>query len=280
MDLLRLNQYKHALGHFQAAVKVAPKDSRGWMMLGMTFNRLGLFGNASVALQKSKALGMKAPHLDFELGWAAFSVGSFKAATKHLEAYENIRTGRAKTSAFLGRAYPRLKQFDKAEKILKQAIKRDPKVKPSVRLYLSRIYAARNDQKAASGELNQIIAQSPNSPVGKLLRDRLTRIDLAKKRKPWFVSLAVSGGHNDNVIGLPEAAVLPADISSRASNFARNALNAGYAWRLSDISQVNVGYGLTADTYADVDGFEFFRHCRLPSQSTIWPLIIGRRSCH
>jgi Flp pilus assembly protein TadD len=74
MDLLRLNQYKHALGHFQAAVKAAPKDSRGWMILGMTFNRLGLFGNASVALRKSKALGMKAPPL--------FRDSSFKSRSK------------------------------------------------------------------------------------------------------------------------------------------------------------------------------------------------------
>lgn len=270
MDLFRIKKFGEALGHFQAAAKADRKNAGAWLMVGMTLNRLNKHQAAFIALNKSSSLGMKAPQIDFEIGWAALKSAAWQKAIDHLTTYEKNKPGNAKASEFLGRAYFRLQKYDEAEKYLKQAIKRDPSVKPTATLYLSRIKIAKGKRKEGGQMALDILRDSPNSPLSKTMRESMYRRmaverllrkkKRGKPRKPWFVALSVSGGHNDNVIGLPEGAVVPSDISAKASNFARTTLNAGYAWRLDNISQVIAGYGFYADTYADIDGFDSQNH--------------------
>lgn len=91
-----------------------------------------------------------------------------------------------------------------------------------------------------------------------MLRDTLRRAAEAPKpdRKQWFASLSISGGDNSNVIGLPDNAVLPADVSSRSSKFLRTQLDTGYIFRLDEKSVLTAGWGFTHERYSDIEEFD------------------------
>jgi len=172
---LRDGKFDAALRKFNQASKNAPTDPRGWFFQGMAFNRLGQFRAAMQSLVRARALGFRAPQIDFEMGWGSLNIGFPKAAITHLTAYEKSSPGNAKTSEFLGRAYFALKQYDRAEARLREAIKRDPKAKSTALLYLARIQKARGKRKQASETLAGLLTESPNSSVGRDLREILAK---------------------------------------------------------------------------------------------------------
>ena len=226
MASMRERNYPDALAQFQSATQAKPHDSRPWMMLGMAYNRLGNFAAALAALDKSAALGMTTPRLDFETGWAALNAGAPQRAVDHLTAYEKVKPGGAKTSEFRGRAYFGLGKLDEAEKFLREALRRDPGVEPTVQLYLSRIALNRGENKKAVSGLLDTLRAFPDSPVSQSLRNNVL-VPLAQKRlnrrrqdaKPWSAYVSSTVGHNDNVIGYSSALSLPAEISRIDSTF-------------------------------------------------------------
>ena len=288
--VLRTGAFEPALRKFQQAVRTAPKDPRGWFFSGMTLNRLGRFRGAMQALVRARALGFMPPQMEFEMGWGAVGIGRSKAAIFHLTAFEKTNPGSAKTSEFLGRAYFQLKQYGRAETYLREAVKRDPRTKSTALLYLARIHKARGDDRQASLTMAEVITGSPDSNVGRSLRDRLAeRIDREAARggakKPWSVTVAVSVGHNDNVIGQSDALALPTDVSSQASKFVRTALDAGYSLPIGDNGVVDLGYGYTSDTYTGLSRFNSKLHSgfaayqqRLTSDVTGSVRLFGDRS--
>lgn len=100
--------------------------------------------------------------------------------------------------------------------------------------------------------------ENPNSRTGNILRDTLRRAATAPQtaRKPWFASRSVSGGDNSNVIGLPDDAILPSDVSSRSSRFIRTQLDVGYGWQLGNNGSLTAGYGFTHESYSEIDEFD------------------------
>ena len=226
MASMRARNYPEALAQFQSATQAKPADSRPWMMLGMVQNRLGSFPAALAALDKSAGLGMTAPRLDFDIGWAALNAGAPQRALDHLTAYEKAKPGEAKTSEFLGRAYFGLGKLDEAEKSLREALQRDPGLLPSVKLYLSRIAAARGESSTAVTQLFDILRAAPNSPISQSVRKNVLR-PLANERlnrrrqaeKPWNALVSTSVGHNDNVTAYSSDLALPSESSNRVSGF-------------------------------------------------------------
>lgn len=263
-------RFDAALRIFNQATKKAPKDPRGWFFQGMAFNRLGHFRAAMQSLVRARALGFRPPQIDFEMGWGSLNIGLPKAAITHLSAFEKSSPGNAKTSEFLGRAHFALKQYDRAEAHLREAIKRDPKSKSTALLYLARIQKARGKRKQAGETLAGLLTESPDSSVGRDLRETLTKrmarpmpgepTEKPSGEKTWFVSLAVSAGYNDNVIGQPDSTALPPEISSQSSNFARTTLDAGYRLALGDNAAIATGYGFYADTYTTLSDFDWQTH--------------------
>lgn len=266
---LRAGNIEGAQKIFEEATRKAAADPRGWFFKGMALNRLGAFRVAMRSLLRARALGFKPPQIDFEMGWASLNIGLFKPTILHLSAFEKASPGSAKTSEFLGRAYFALKQYDRAEKHLREAIARDPKTRATALLYLARLQKARGDKGQASKTLAEIITGSPNTGVGRNLRETLNKrlterpaptTKKAPAKKPWFATIAISGGYNDNVVGQPDNFALPADISSQSSYFARTTLDTGYRRPLGGNAALNAGYSLSADTYASLGRFNALSH--------------------
>lgn len=259
MSAMRARKYADARGHFEAATRSTPRDSRPWMMLGMALNRLGDFPAALAALDKSRSLGMTVPRLDFEIGWAALNTGSPQRAADRLLAYEKAKPGEAKTSEFLGRAYLALGKPEEAEKSLNEAMRRDPNLRPTVQLYLTRIALARGEDRKAVGGLMDIVRDFPSSPVSQSIRNNVLR-PLAVERlnrqrqaaKPWSAYASSTIGNNDNVIGYSSELALPAEITRRDSSFLTLEAGGQYVHRLGDDHAVTGGYDGRYDSFFEI----------------------------
>ncbi|MFT5488740.1 MAG: Flp pilus assembly protein TadD [Paracoccaceae bacterium] len=260
---LKGGKFVAATKYFNGAAQVAPKDPRALFFLGVSLNRLGQHGAALESFQRMWRLKVTHRELGLEGGWAAIAQGRTALAVSLLEPYVKANPDNAKAHEFLGRAYIGDGRLDDAERQLKRAVEIDPAVKPTSLYYLGNIAALRNDGDGVAQALNGILQEAPNTRTGSVLRNTLRRAAAAapqKKRKPWFASVSVSGGRNSNVIGLPENAVLPTDVSSRDSKFTRTQADAGYSWRIDADSILTTGYGFTYERYSDVDGFNSTSH--------------------
>ena len=190
-----------------------------------------------------------------------------------LEPYVKKNPKNAKAREFLGRAYIGTGKLNKAETALKKALALNPRLKPTITYSLGKIAALRGDHAGAATALNDVIQQAPNSPLGTILRG------LAPRRrppgKPWFVTGSIFGGYNNNVIGLADGALLPADISSKDSNFIGTLLRAGYNWRVNDPTLVTVGYDWLTASYTDISGFDAQTHTGYAAvQYRVLPAVI------
>jgi Flp pilus assembly protein TadD len=230
---LKGGQFIAAAKYFNGAVQIDRKDPRALFYLGVALE----------AFQQMWKLKVTHPELGLEGGWAAIAEGRTSLAITLLEPYVKANPGNAKAQEFLGRAYIGDGRLDEAEASLKRAIALDPALKPTSLYYLGNIAALRNDGKGAAQALNTLMQDAPNSPSGVVLRDTLRRAAAAaprQKSKPWFGSFSISGGNNSNVIGLPEGSVLPADVSSKRSNFIRTQADAGYNFRIDPDSALTL----------------------------------------
>ncbi len=255
---LKAGQFIAATKYFNSAVQLDSKDPRALFYLGVALNRIGQHGAALEAFQRMWALKVTNRQLGMEGGWAAIAQGRSALAITLLEPYVKANPKNAKAREFLGRAYIGDGRLDDAERELKRAIELDAALKPTSLYYLGNIAALRKDTKGVARALSTIQEESPDSRTGNVLRDSLRRAATAPQpeQKPWFASLSVSGGENNNVIGLPNGAVLPNDLSSKSSRFTRAQLDAGYNWRLGDQGSLTAGYGFTHQRYKDIKEFD------------------------
>ena len=262
---LAQQRYEEALKKFAAAAQADPSDAEAVFFQGAALNRLGRSQEALPRLERAASMGSHHPDLAFEMGWALLRLRRFNEAVTQLEQYEQTRPGRGKTSEFLGRAYLGLREYAKAECKLREAMRRDPALKPTALLYLANLERERANLAAARENLEQLLREEPGSPLVRRLRTELER--RAREAgvpppgaKPWHVTVSVGAGINSNVIALGDQVPLPIDISSKRSGFARVTLNASYDWRLTSADFVTAGYGFLADAYENVPSFNLRDH--------------------
>ena len=269
---LQAGRYAEATRRFQAAAQAEPQNSTAAFFAGISLNRLGNHRAALEHLARITPGETAPPELAFERGWALLGTEQWDKAIAALETYEKTSPGRGQTSEFLGRAYFGLKQWEQAETLLREAIKRDERLGASATYYLAQI-AERRGQKQQAGELWAALARDfPNSPLSRAARGGIGSItggldDVTGGMAPettgasYEFLVSAGGGYNSNVIALGDGIPLPTDISRRSSSQVNFALGAAYkkapitgggAWRL--------GYDFVADTYPSVQGANLQAH--------------------
>jgi len=157
--------------------------------------------------------------------------------------------GRAITSELLGRCHLLLREHDKAEAKLREALARDPGAKPRVDLYLAQVQFGRGDRQAAAATFSMLTRS--DSEVGRALRQG--EAALAAVAPPpglgWRFSVSAGAGHNSNVIGLGNTIPLPADITNKSASFVRASFGASYTAQLDAATRASVGYGFLGERY-------------------------------
>jgi tetratricopeptide (TPR) repeat protein len=258
LELLRARDYAPALEKFRAATEVDPLAGGAWFLKGMAENRLARHADALLSLERARALEVAPPRIDFEMGWAQVNLFLYELAVEHLEHYEAARPGEAKTSEFLGRTYMGLDRFDEAEAQFKEAIRRDPQVKPTVLYRLAQLERARENDEAAAAYLRRLLEEAPEAPLAETIREELAR--LAPPPKPWHLGASLSYGFNDNVLAVPNALVLPTDVTTSQSHFIAFSADARYDWRITRRQILSPGYVFSGTDYDDIDTVDFQDH--------------------
>jgi tetratricopeptide (TPR) repeat protein len=170
---LKAEKYDEALKKFESASKADPKDAEALYFEGAALNRLARPKEALEQLEKAGAMGFKGPGLAFDTGWALLRLARWIDAIVQLEYFEKTVPGRGKTSEFLGRAYLGLREYDKAESKLQEAIRRDPALKPTGLLFLAAIEQERKNLAAARVYLETLLREVPESPIAQTLRKEM-----------------------------------------------------------------------------------------------------------
>lgn len=253
---LRALRFEDALKKFEAASRADPGDADALFLQGAALNRLGRFRDALPRLEQARKAGSQHRDLGFETGWALLQTGRSREAVRELEAYESAHPGRGQTSEFLGRAYYRQGELDKAEAKLNEALARDPSLKPTVLFYLAAVQAQRRNMPAAQTRLEELLRDAPESPLAKVIKEQLVRP--APPAKPWRAFLSLGGGHNSNVIALGEGVPLPSDISRKSANFVRLGAGGSYDVVRSGKGVLTAGYSGLSDTYSGLSSFDLF----------------------
>lgn len=234
---------------FNKAYQTDSKDGKAAFYLGMALNRLGRHELALTAFKRMWSLKVRHRDLGFEAGWAALMVNRSDLAVTLLEPFAKKYPENAKAHEFLGRAYIRTGKFDRAEAPLRRAMALDPRLKPTVLLALSSLENARKDRQAAASALSEILRTEPGSPVGGVLKSMLE----PKPSKPWSAYTSVSGGHNDNVIGLSSELVTPAEITERGSGFVSFEGGGRYVHRIDEDQALSAGTSIRYDRYFNIN---------------------------
>jgi tetratricopeptide (TPR) repeat protein len=250
---LEARRYEEALRKFEAAERADPADARTvFFFQGAALNRLGRFRDALARLERAAAMRSPHPDLAFETGWALLRLGRWREAIAQLEGYEQHRPGRGQSSEFLGRAYLALGDLARAEALLEEALRRDPRLAPTVRLALADLETRRGRPEAARAQAERLLREAPDSPIARRLRDLRLPVTPPPPPKPWQVGLSLSAGYNDNVIALGSDTPLPSDISQQGSEFVRLGLAAAYTWVPAAGQSLTAAYALQADLYPEV----------------------------
>lgn len=258
-------KYDEALKRFEAAAAADPNDAEALFFQGVALNRLGRAPDALARIRQARAQGAKHGDLAFESGWALLGVRRWQDAVTQLEAYERARPGRGKTSEFLGRAYLGLKQYDKAEAQFREAMRRDPQLRPTVLLYLAALERERKNPDAARQAIEELLQQESDAPVTRAVREQIERTARAARErapaaKPWRGAISLGGGYNNNVVALGEGVALPADISRKSSAFARLTANVAYDWKLAPGDTLTAGYAFLGDAYEALSRYNLDDH--------------------
>jgi tetratricopeptide (TPR) repeat protein len=256
---MQARRYEAALQKFEAAAQADPQDARTvFFFQGAALNRLGRHGEALARLERAAQMGSPHPELSFETGWALVRVGRWQEAIAALERYEQRSPGRGQTSEFLGRAHLALGDLPRAEALFQEALRRDPRLAPTVRLGLASIAQRRGDRDAVRAQAERLQQEAPDSPITRRLQEAAALGTAAPAAaKPWQVTVSLSGGYNSNVIGLGDTIPLPADISQEDAFFGRATLGASYDFRLGERDSLTVGYGAQLDLYVDLSEANF-----------------------
>jgi tetratricopeptide (TPR) repeat protein len=252
-------RFAQAGGHFDAAARADPRDTEAVFLRGAAANREGRFDVAEQSLRRAEASGLRNPELDFELGWSFMARGQFEACVVRLEKFDAAAPGRGQTSEFLGRCHLGLRQYERAEARLNEALKRDARLAPTVNLSLAGLEQARGRSAAAQARLQSAVAA--DAPTGRALRELAGPPDAPQQPdKPLRLSVSYSVGHNSNVIGLGNTIPLPADISRKGADFARLSAGASYTRLLEDGTGLTLGYAYLDDRYDGIGGANLQDH--------------------
>lgn len=250
IEHLEARRYREAIEAFNAAVKADAKDLRPVFFQGVALNRLGAHREAHALLTRLEKLGVRHADMDFEIGWSLMGLRQPRACVQRLERFDKATPGRGQTSEFLGRCYFMLGDHARAEAAFDEAVKRDPRLKGSVDLAMAALERARKRPDAMRERLES--AARAETQTGRALREILgpppeRRVALVPR--PYRLGIALSGGYNDNVIGLGSTIPLPADISSKDAYFIRLNLTGAYTHALGERTAGTLGYAMLVDRY-------------------------------
>ena len=251
---LERGEFEQGLASFEAAAREDAADAEAPFFAGVALNRLGRAEQALAAFGRAEAMGLNHQEMPFEKGWSLLMLRRWDEAVEQLTRYDATNPGRGQTSEFLGRAYLALEKHDQAKAAFDEALRRDPELAPTVRVYRALLYQRRGDEAAARDELAGLLRAAPNSVTGRVVRSQLdvATAPPAGAQRPWELGISLGWGYNSDARGV--SFVRPRNneaVPEEGSAFARVTVDGAYWPILTKRDRLTVGYQLQADFFAE-----------------------------
>ncbi len=172
----RKGNFRAAIVHYQKALRLEPGLYPALNNLGTVLEKQEDHAQAEAAFLKSLKINSDDAEAYINLGHVLFEEGKYGVAIVRLEQGLQRFPRSAVGHFFLGSAYLRLGNLEKAEPNLKTASSLDPGRMASAHLQLANLYLRRGDLTAASTELESYLQATPSDPQAPAIKKMLADI--------------------------------------------------------------------------------------------------------
>ncbi len=162
-----------AADHYQLALKVSPNFYPALNNLGAIYLRQKDVARAKQAFLRSLELNPEDGEAYVNLGHALYEEGQYRAAIERLEEGLKRSPRSAVGHFFLGSAWLKLGELEKAERGLKLAYSLNPAGMASAELQLANLYLRRHDLAAACAALESYLKANPSDPQAPAIKKML-----------------------------------------------------------------------------------------------------------
>ncbi len=162
-----------ALEHYQKALRVDANFYPALNNMGALFEQQGNHVQAREAFMKAREINPDDGEAYINLGHVLFEEGQFSTAVAQLDQGLQRSPQSAVGNFFLGSAYFKLRETEKAEPLLMKACALDPKHMSPAHLQLANLYLQRHDYAAAKVQLQTFLQMNPSAPQAPAIKKML-----------------------------------------------------------------------------------------------------------
>lgn len=165
-----------ALAHFRKALALDPKFFPALNNEGVLLEQQGEHAQAARAFSQAEEINPADSQAYINLGHVLYEERQYQNAIRQLELGLKRSPNSATGNFFLGSAYFKLQQDDKAEPLLRRACELDSQHLPAAHLQLANLYLKRRDYAAARAQLEIYLRQNPSDPQSPAIKKALANL--------------------------------------------------------------------------------------------------------
>ena len=166
-----------ALEHYQKALRIDPNFYPALNNMGTIYERQRNHARAEEAFLAAIKINPDDGEAYINLGKGLYEEGQYGPAIERLNEGLKRSPQSAAGSFFLGSAYFKLHEPEKAEPLLKKACELDPQHMAPAHLQLANLYLQRHDNALAKEQLQTFLQMDPSSPQAAAIKKRLAEMD-------------------------------------------------------------------------------------------------------
>lgn len=166
-----------ALEHYQKALRIDANFYPALNNMGTLFEHQGNHARANEAFLKAAAINPDDGEAYINLGHVLYEEGQFHDAVDRLNQGLQRSPQSAAGNFFLGSAYFKLHETEKAEPLLKNACVLDPQHMAPAHLQLANLYLQQHDYGAAKVQLQTYLQINPSAPQAPAIKKMLADLE-------------------------------------------------------------------------------------------------------
>jgi len=249
-----------ALESFEAALRADERDVDARYYRGLLRGRrgdlVGSIDDLRAALERKPDLHAAA----LELGVALVQSGEPRAAIPWLEQAQRQAEFAAPAALYLGVAYLRLQELDRAAASLARVESSDPMLLQAGQYYRALLAYQRGDREAAAAGFRKVVDESPGTAFAREAGEFLSAIE-SREIVPYRLRGSVGFEYDSNVILAPDDQALKQQAGVANQEDGRFTIAAGgsYIWRPEPF-RVALGYDFFQSLHFDLEEFNLQDH--------------------
>ena len=165
-----------ALAHYRRALELDPDFYPALNNQGTLLEREGKHAQAAEAFRKATQINPDDSEAYINLGHVLYEEGQYQAAIQPLDLGLKRSPNSSTGNFFLGSAYFKLQDLDKAEALLRKACELDSEHLPAAHLQLANLYLKRREYAAARVQLETYLRQNPSDPQAPAIKKKLAEL--------------------------------------------------------------------------------------------------------